>query len=228
MSELHHLEKEHCAEEAPSVAVRPCTEDDLATVAEIYKSQFRRPEGLSWQLSAPRIAELFRIFLRRSVFLVHTTDGAVDGFVIGARSATLSRHQLSFICRHPMFCILKFVLHPHLWHWAIRSLAKMLNSSLSFSHANPSRERFCMLAIAVHCDATRKGVGTALVRAFEAAVSPTYRQYSLHVLKGNLPAIRFYERLGFKRVGETAVAWRLSKVVAASASMPEKPLHVDS
>jgi ribosomal protein S18 acetylase RimI-like enzyme len=80
----------------------------------------------------------------------------------------------------------------------------------------------------VASQASRKGIGSSLVRAFEAAVPPTYRQYSLQVLKGNLSAICFYEKLGFKRVGETARAWKLCKVLTTGASTPELPPGIDS
>ena len=217
MSELHRAKNSLCAQETTSGAVRPCREGDLAKVAEIHKSQLCLPEGLLGQLSVPGIADLYRAFLSRSVFLVHTTDGAVDGFVLGATSATALRCRLLFICRHPLLCIAKVVAHPRLWRRAIHSLAKVVRGSLFCRRTAASRQRFHMLAIAVASSAMRKGIGSALVQAFEATVPPTYRQYSLQVLKGNVAAIRFYEKLGFKRVGETARGWRLCKVLTGHA-----------
>ncbi len=78
-----------------------------------------------------------------------------------------------------------------------------------------------MLSIAVAECVASKGVGTALVQEFEAEIRPACSTYDLNVLKTNNSAIRFYEKLAFQRVGETAIAWRLRKVLAANAGMPD-------
>ena len=65
---------------------------------------------------------------------------------------------------------------------------------------------------------TRKGVGTGLVQAFEAAIHTACDAYSLNVLKSNRPAMRFYEKLAFQCVGETAIAWKLRKELTAAAN----------
>lgn len=78
-----------------------------------------------------------------------------------------------------------------------------------------------MVSIAVAPEATGNGVGTALVRAFETALREVSDSYGLNVLKSNATAIRFYERLGFERVGETPISWTLHKVLEPRFLKPE-------
>ncbi len=82
-------------------------------------------------------------------------------------------------------------------------------------------DEFRLLSMAVAESVARKGVGAALVQGFEAEIRPACRTYGLSVLKANTTAIRFYEKLAFQCVGETAITWRLRKVLAGNASMPE-------
>lgn len=55
--------------------------------------------------------------------------------------------------------------------------------------------------IAVRPDAQRRGIGAALLAAFEAGVRPTSRHAFLLVSDFNADAQRFYERHGYTRVG---------------------------
>ena len=82
-------------------------------------------------------------------------------------------------------------------------------------------DEFRMLSIAVAPRATRKGVGRALVQAFEAAIGADCQAYRLCVAKGNAAAIRFYQGAAFQCVGETATSWILRKELAAGAAAPE-------
>lgn len=56
----------------------------------------------------------------------------------------------------------------------------------------------------------RTGVGTALIDevAIKAA-SLQLRSISLHVWADNLPAIKFYKRIGFKPVARVAIPWNV-------------------
>jgi ribosomal-protein-alanine N-acetyltransferase len=62
-----------------------------------------------------------------------------------------------------------------------------------------------ILNIAVHPGTARKGIATALFAAFAAeAAKRGCNLAALEVNERNLPAIRFYEKLGFKIVGRRA------------------------
>ena len=65
------------------------------------------------------------------------------------------------------------------------------------------------LAIGVRAEARRLGVGEALLRALLAHASAQgVEEISLSVEFDN-PALRLYERLGFRRVGRLGGAWKL-------------------
>ncbi len=203
------------------MAIRPCRKEDLARIAEIHKSQFVKPDMLLGQLSPTSIAALYGTFIDRSIFLVHSNDGEVDGFVLGGSQRAMVSCKLSFFRKRALSCIVDVVRRPKLWRMAFRSFFKLIGNWLSSMAGASPQEDFHMLSIAVAVGATRKGVGTALVECFEAAIRATSGTYSLNVLKSNTPAIRFYEKLGFQCVGQTAISWTFRKVLAASAGAPE-------
>jgi GNAT superfamily N-acetyltransferase len=65
------------------------------------------------------------------------------------------------------------------------------------------------LAIAVVAESRGRGVGTALLEAVPAlARAAGHRAVSLSVESDN-PALRLYERVGFRRVGEAGGAWTM-------------------
>ncbi len=100
-------------------------------------------------------------------------------------------------------------------------MVKLFGSWFSSLLGASPRDELRLLSIAVAAGATRKGIGTALLESFEAEVGTTSTTYRLNVLKSNASAIRFYEKLAFRRVGETEIAWILRKEVAANAGLPE-------
>ncbi len=59
-----------------------------------------------------------------------------------------------------------------------------------------------LMTIAVHPDARRQGLGTALLQAIEQAASDAGAQYMvLECRAGNINAQRFYEKNGYRRAG---------------------------
>lgn len=72
-----------------------------------------------------------------------------------------------------------------------------------FTRANPGHgfidESIPELAIAVLPAHTGRGIGTTLLQELVTAASQKYRGVSLNVRQSN-PAVRFYERLGFRKV----------------------------
>ena len=60
-----------------------------------------------------------------------------------------------------------------------------------------------LFALDVGADFRDQGIGTALVRAVEAAAADrALREVNLEVAVENEDAVRLYERLGYRRVGE--------------------------
>jgi ribosomal protein S18 acetylase RimI-like enzyme len=201
------------------VSIRPCTKDDVSEIAAIHKRRFTQQGYILTQLSPSLIATLYASYLGRSVFLVHTTAGKIDGFVLGGNSRVLMDCRFSFLHKHWLFCARHIAFQPRLWVRSLLTLAKLAKSRLWSMRSGPAREEFRLLSIAVDGDASRKGVGGELVEAFEAAISGIARTYKLNVLKSNLSAIRFYEKLSFQRVAETSLSWTLGKDMHAAAKV---------
>ncbi len=91
--------------ESMRMVIRPCRKEDLARVATIHKSQFLLPGALLGQLSPALIAALYAAYLDQSVFLVHSSDGEVDGFALGGSSRVMLSCRLSFFRRHALMCL---------------------------------------------------------------------------------------------------------------------------
>jgi ribosomal protein S18 acetylase RimI-like enzyme len=182
-------------------------------IAEIHKSQFSMPGTLLGRLSPALIAGFYAGFLDRSIFLVHATNGVVDGFVLGGSYRELMRCKLSMLRDHPFLCILEVARRPQLWLRLVRPISKLLGSSLTPAIGDSSREEFRLLSIAVAPEAMQRGIGTALVHGFDEAICELSDTYDLGVLKNNAPALQFYEKLAFECVGETAISWTLRRVL---------------
>jgi ribosomal protein S18 acetylase RimI-like enzyme len=209
------------AAETLQMAIRPSRKEDLPPIAEIHQSQFCKPGALLGHLSPALIAALYAAFLDRSVFLVHCQNGVVDGFVLGGSSRAMLACRLSFFRRRALSCILEVARRPHRWLLALGSFFKLIRIWLSSQAGASPPDEFRLISIAVAANATRKGIGTALVESFEAAIRQQSSVYCLHVLKSNATAIRFYEKLAFERVGETAISWILRKAIPVNADTPE-------
>ena len=70
------------------------------------------------------------------------------------------------------------------------------------------------LSIGVRADKRAQGIGTQLLQALiGSAATSGHRMLSLSVSSDN-PALRLYERLGFKIVGETGGSWTMLLSIA--------------
>jgi CheY-like chemotaxis protein len=209
--------------------IRSCCKEDLAQVAEIHKSQFAVPGALLGHLSTSLIAQFYAGFLHRAIFLVHTTDGAVDGFVLGGQRAVLARCRSSLFRRSPLLGLADVGRRPHLWPQALRYCIRLVRGTSASNLAIEPRSDLRMISLAVAPHATRKGIATALVDAFETTLRGMSPDYELSVLKGNLSAISFYERLAFRRVRETATSWVLRKdLTIADHGQREVPVQLSA
>src|SRR5208282_494553 len=157
--------------------IRDCTKEDLARIAEIHKAQFVVPGALLGQLSPALISALYGEFLDRSIFLVHTSDGEIDGFVLGGSTRVMTWCKLSFLRKHVLVCMAEIVARPRLWLMASYRFVKLIGRWVGSLFAVPPPHEYRMLSIAVAVSATRKGVGTALVRGFESRIRAECRTY---------------------------------------------------
>jgi RimJ/RimL family protein N-acetyltransferase len=61
-----------------------------------------------------------------------------------------------------------------------------------------------LVALNVHPNHWRQKIGTTLIRSvFDSSSQENYESVHLWVIEGNLPAIRLYERFGFKNTGKS-------------------------
>jgi ribosomal protein S18 acetylase RimI-like enzyme len=137
------------------------------------------------------------------VFLAHISDRGIDGFVLGGERGDLDAAEHAFLRKHLFRCCLETLFHPRLWPAAYGTLRKL---SLSKSKrpvqqpapAAPALPR--LLSIAVDASAEGSGAAGELVAAFESSISSRCAAYELSVVKTNLQAVRFYEKLGLTLV----------------------------
>jgi ribosomal protein S18 acetylase RimI-like enzyme len=225
-AECCYLMESTAAEAAAGTAggeVRACRPSDLPRVAEIHQAQLRSPGALLARLSPGLLAEFYAAFLQPALFLVHSQDGEVDGFAVGGPPAVLSRCRLALLRDHGLRCLLEIARRPRLWLRTPRTFGKLLGSNISSPFRGPPRDEVLLLAIAVDSRATRRGVGTALVRGFEDAAGKLSHAYWLDVQKTNGVARRFYEKLALQFVEETPSTLILRKVLAQKVSAASAP-----
>ncbi|HEY2084307.1 MAG TPA: GNAT family N-acetyltransferase, partial [Verrucomicrobiae bacterium] len=96
-----------------------------------------------------------------------------------------------------------------------------------------TREELLLVDIALLPRYRNAGIGSALLRKIFGEAAATSRPLRLKVLKGNR-AERFYQRLGFKKTGETELhidmEWRAPEAQVAKSIMPDAvkmPLRYD-
>jgi len=201
--------------------LRKCRNTDLVRIAEIHKAQFGTPGTLLGRLSNALIATFYSGFIGRPIFLVHSTNAQVDGFVLGGSHRELKRCKLAGLRKRPLLYFMDIVRRPDLWWRATRPIAKLLGNRLVPAIGASPREEYRLLSIAVAPEGTSRGIGQALVRGFEEAIREVSNSYDLRVLKNNDRAIRFYEKLGFEHVGETSCSWTFRKTLAPRVVVDE-------
>lgn len=71
-------------------------------------------------------------------------------------------------------------------------------------YVHRGEESVRIVDVALQPNVRGRGIGTSLLRALIAEVLPTGKKLSIHVEKFN-PAMRLYQRLGFRKVNEHGV-----------------------
>ena len=178
--------------------VRGATRDDVIAVAKIHKARFNTADYTLGQFSFSLISKFYGEFLGRCVFLVHVSDGRIDGYVVGGLGSEIFAVQRRFSLKHLPQCCWETLCRPHLWSAAYRFLRRsFLPQPTKFVEIlAPHLPR--LLSLAVDEAAQGSGAAAALVKAFEASICRRYAGYTLSVLKTNLQAVRFYEKLGLE------------------------------
>ena len=184
-------------------AIRP---EDIAQVATIHKA--RSSAYLLGQYSTALIGRYYEGFVGRSVFLVDETAGRIDGFVLGGEATGLATCRGEFSRSNRPALVRETLLRPKVWLIMLKRAGKAM---LCRKKTAPSKAVVSLLSIVVAEHAGKKGVGAALVRAFEAAIGDKYSAYRLSVAKDNQAAIRFYRKLGLEIEGETNESFVMTK-----------------
>ena len=81
--------------------VRGATRDDVVAVARIHKARFGTADYTLGQFSFSLIGKFYAAFLGRCVFLVHVSDGRIDGFVVGGLPSEIFAVQRRFELQAP-------------------------------------------------------------------------------------------------------------------------------
>ncbi len=185
--------------------IRPAARENLAAAAEIYLRAF--PDTLrdigAENLAPAAVEDLFSICFQAEpeAVLVAEVEGRVVGYVICpayperiARVAVFRGYILRMAVR-----------------WAggryrigLRGILQLARDKVAFWRGGRIGGwcRARILSVAVHPDFRGRGIGRALV---EAALDRLRRAgagcVKLEVRPTNIPAVRLYEKLGFRRVG---------------------------
>lgn len=87
---------------------------------------------------------------------------------------------------------------------AVFLVAEEANEPVGFAHAGPHRERPAVASlnrIYAHPDRWGEGIGRALLKRVQDALSGEYDRLYLAVLADNEVGVSFYESTGFERIG---------------------------
>ena len=187
------------------------------TQLRIHKARFLHIDYLLGQYSPSLIASFYREFLAGAVFLVHTNAaGKVDAFVMGGDAGMLSCRKRQFAKKHAARFACETLLRPRLWRIAARTAWGLLTPAsdhASKEAATPFAKNMRLLSIAVAGEAEGTGAATALIREFDAKLRQSCGGYELTVLKTNERARRFYEKLDFLFIRETAQEYVFQKTL---------------
>lgn len=172
--------------------------ENIAEIASIHKQIF----GNHFLGLLPRklIARYYQCFLneKENIFLVCKNENEeVCGFVLGCHTATITFCRNIFIKRNFLRLGFAMLVTPKIW--------KMIFSRLKRQQLDVRECAFSLLSIGIREDMKRHGIGTQLIKDFEAAINKDkYPQYGLSVQKTNISAIQFYLKCGFVQDFETA------------------------
>jgi len=185
---------------APTTSVRPARPEDAGSMARLHREGL--PDSFLPSLGDRFLRRLYRALASdEGAVAVVAVDGAdeVAGFAAGAVS--VSRFYRRFRRRHGIAAGL--AAGPRLLR---RDVLRGLRETASYperADAGPDSE---LLSIAVAAGRGSRGVGRALARSvIDGLAERGAEKVRVVVAADNDRANRFYERLGFRPVGEIAV-----------------------
>jgi ribosomal protein S18 acetylase RimI-like enzyme len=171
--------------------VRRGREDDATAVAQLHAGQIS--EGFLSLLGRSFLRRLYRRIVRspESFVFVADSEGRVVGFIAG--TADVSTLYRTFLLRDGL--VAGLTAAPRLLaHW--RRVLETVRHG--FSSSDGTRHGFELLSVAVDTASARRGIGRALVAAFQQEVSERGSSAAYVVVGAdNTPAIDLYERTGF-------------------------------
>ncbi|MCD4727886.1 MAG: GNAT family N-acetyltransferase [Pirellulales bacterium] len=206
--------------------VRPAKNGDLFPIAAIHKSQFE--SHFLGQYSTTLLRKYYGIFLGKVPFFVHEAAEGVDGFLLGGSLKTLGERRSAFVRENLLRCLWETLLHPRLWlaSWrrGLRHINPFRRARTGAKGASPGSD-INVLSIAVSKKAMGTGVAAMLIAAFEREIQDGRGDhYGLSVVKENLRACRFYEKIGFEVVEDNGTNLVLQKrLTVPNGALSEKP-----
>lgn len=178
--------------------LRAAVVDDVSSIAELHATRIH--EGFLVQLGRPFLQRLYRRAVRspRAFVLVAGDPGDVRGFI--AATDDTRRFYREFLVRDALLAGIEAL--PRIAR-AFPSVLETLRYGARSEENLPKAE---ILAIAVREDIRGQGAGSALVEsALEEFSQRRVAAVRVVTALGNAPAIRAYDRAGFRRHGTTHV-----------------------
>jgi len=196
------------SEEGESVAVRRLRREDLRAVTAVHLEQYS--DSRSSRLGEPFVRKMYTWFLTNQpdLALVATLDGRLVGFAVGAIGGygrrifhyALPELAWGVIC-HPILIFRRGTFH--LWTSFLRAFAPEPQANVKADLPSPQLMKASLASVAVSKAAQGRGVGKALMRAFEdAAKQQGTTLLGLSVKRGNVAARHLYESCGWQLLHE--------------------------
>jgi ribosomal protein S18 acetylase RimI-like enzyme len=197
--------------------IRPITTADLPSVASVHILAF--PDAAlsklgieairryyAWQLNGPHDAVCVGAFVNRQM-----TGFCFAGVFRGT--------ETGFLIKNRYFLAWRLILQP--WLLADKTVAKRVKGAIPRLRSYVKRQRektelaglpatkgFGILAIAVHPQHQRLGIGNILMQKIEElAILKGFHSMHLSVHPSNLHAVSFYEKLGWRRASAPEIEW---------------------
>lgn len=169
---------------------------DIIQVALIHKEQFKN--HYLGQFSISLLIAFYKNLLDAGyVFIVAEEDGRILGFVLGGEWKMISDSLKTFMKRNLVHSLFESIFLPQTWKKSIQKMVSIFQKKVHDPNNLDNIESFTLLSIATSKDSQGKGIGSALVVAFNNEMKKVTKRYYLSVLANNERAIGFYKKMGF-------------------------------